>query len=196
MHDFLFLFMAGSLFLIPSFFPQTQEAEAIATALFPNGNNPSPTRDKLLVGSVKTIIGHTEGTAGLASLIASSQALQHRVIPPNMWFQTLNPKIEPFFEHLEVPTTAGRPWPPVAPGQPRRVSINSFGGCSYLYSESSRYVAHQSRVDPLVPQASGAPTLTSSSSLLTRPLDLAPQPRHSSCPSSSQPRRSRLCSSW
>lgn len=94
-------------------------------ALFPDGN-PSPTQEKLLVGSVKTIIGHTEGTAGLASLIASSQALQHVVIPPNMLFNRLNPRIEPFFEHLEVPTTA-KPWPPVANGQPRRVSINSFG---------------------------------------------------------------------
>lgn len=94
-------------------------------ALFPDGN-PSPTEEKLLVGSVKTVIGHTEGTAGLASLMASSQALQHGVIPPNMLLNKLNPRIEPFFEHLEVPTTA-RLWPAVAPGQPRRVSINSFG---------------------------------------------------------------------
>lgn len=94
-------------------------------ALFPNGNQ-SPSGEKLLVGSVKTVIGHTEATAGLASLIASSQALQNGVIPPNMLFHKLNPRIEPFFEHLEVPTTA-RPWPAVAPGQARRVSINSFG---------------------------------------------------------------------
>ncbi|KAI1414159.1 putative equisetin synthetase [Hypoxylon sp. FL1857] len=99
-----------------------QESEAISRAFFGNDK----VTDMLYVGSIKTIIGHTEGTAGLASLIGTSQALQHGVIPPNMHFNTLSPRVAPFYTHLEVPTEA-KPWPNPAPGQPRRASINSFG---------------------------------------------------------------------
>ncbi|KAF7155441.1 hypothetical protein CNMCM5623_007512 [Aspergillus felis] len=102
-----------------------QEAEAIAQAFFQNGN-PSLTKEKLLVGSVKTVIGHTEGTAGLASLITAIEAIRHGIVPPNMHFNHLSPKVEPFYQHLEVPTVAKK-WPSTLPGQPRRVSINSFG---------------------------------------------------------------------
>lgn len=101
-----------------------QEAEAIARAFPPTGS--SPDANILSVGSIKTIIGHTEGTAGLASLMGTSLALQHAVIPPNMHFSELNPKILPFFQGLEVPTSA-KPWPLLPQGQPRRASINSFG---------------------------------------------------------------------
>ncbi|KAK8147942.1 hypothetical protein G3M48_000684 [Beauveria asiatica] len=93
-----------------------QEAEAISRAFYG-----SSARDKLYVGSIKTIIGHTEGTAGLASLIGTSLALQHAVIPPNMLFNELNPRIAPFYQNLKVPTSA-RPWPELLPGQVR------FGG--------------------------------------------------------------------
>ena len=100
-----------------------QEAEAISRAFYPQG---ASEKDKLYVGSIKTIIGHTEGTAGLASLLATSLALQHSMIPPNMHFNRLNPKIKPFYHGLEVPISA-KPWPQLLPGQPRRASINSFG---------------------------------------------------------------------
>lgn len=101
-----------------------QEAEAISQAFYPNGASDT---DKLYVGSIKTVIGHTEGTAGLASLIGSSLALQHSVVPPNMHFNNLNPRIAPFYGGLEVPTSA-KSWPNLLPGQPRRASVNSFGG--------------------------------------------------------------------
>ncbi|KGO39265.1 Acyl transferase/acyl hydrolase/lysophospholipase [Penicillium expansum] len=99
-----------------------QEAEAIWRAFYENRN----VQDKLYVASIKTIIGHTEGAAGLASLIGTSLALHHGVIPPNMHFNTLNPRLAPFYNNLEVPTQA-KPWPETFPGQPKRASINSFG---------------------------------------------------------------------
>lgn len=100
-----------------------REAEAISRAFYSKGGN-----DKLYVGSIKTIFGHTEGTAGLASLIGSMLALKHGIIPPNMHFNSadLNPAVAQFYDHLEVPTTA-MPWPLLPPGQPKRVSVNSFG---------------------------------------------------------------------
>ncbi|KAI9676711.1 MAG: Type I Iterative PKS [Bathelium mastoideum] len=100
----------------------SQEAEGISRA-FSFADKPS---EKLFVGSVKTVIGHTEGAAGLASLISTSLALQHGLIPPNMHFNALNPRLLPFYTHLHVPSSATT-WPVLPPGQPRRASINSFG---------------------------------------------------------------------
>ncbi|KAK4150307.1 polyketide synthetase [Chaetomidium leptoderma] len=79
--------------------------------------------EKLYVGSIKTVIGHTEGTAGIAGLMKASLALQNRLIPPNLLFNRLNPAIEPFYKGLEVPVKA-REWPE---GAPLRASVNSFG---------------------------------------------------------------------
>lgn len=55
--------------------------------------------------------------------------VQHGLVVPNLLFQRLNPKIEPFYGHLHVPTAVSR-WPELADGTPRRVSVNSFGKSS------------------------------------------------------------------
>lgn len=102
------------------------EAEAIALAFFPETiGAPRPTEEpveKLYVGSIKSVIGHTEGTAGLAALVKASLAIQNAIIPPNMHFKRLNPKIEPFYNNLRVPTAA-IPWPSSG-SETRRASIN------------------------------------------------------------------------
>ncbi|KAI0436038.1 beta-ketoacyl synthase domain-containing protein [Xylaria telfairii] len=105
------------------------EAEAIKMAFFGDGQVQSTPKDvsPLYVGSVKTVLGHTEGTAGLAAILKASLALQHGVIPPNMLFNRLNPQVAPFYSNLEVPTAA-KPWPRILDSsQPRRASVNSFG---------------------------------------------------------------------
>jgi hybrid polyketide synthase/nonribosomal peptide synthetase ACE1 len=81
--------------------------------------------DTLYVGSIKTVIGHSEGAAGLAGLFEASLAIQHGVIPANLHFKTLNPQLQPFYQNLEVPTGAVQ-WP-TTNGGPRRASVNSFG---------------------------------------------------------------------
>ncbi|KAL8721592.1 MAG: hypothetical protein Q9225_001756 [Loekoesia sp. 1 TL-2023] len=80
----------------------------------------------LYVGSIKTVIGHTEGAAGLAGLLKGSGIIQKGLIPPNLLFNCLNPAIEPYYRGLHVPTIP-RPWPKLLKGVPRRVSVNSFG---------------------------------------------------------------------
>lgn len=80
----------------------------------------------LYVGSVKTVIGHLEGTAGLAGLLKASASIQHGHIAPNLLFNRLNPSIEPFYNGLQVATRL-TPWPKVPEGVPRRASVNSFG---------------------------------------------------------------------
>ncbi|RYP73786.1 hypothetical protein DL770_007712 [Monosporascus sp. CRB-9-2] len=99
------------------------EAEAVHTAFFGNGGSDA---ERLLVGSIKTIIGHTESTAGLAGILKVVQAMKHGYVPPNMLLENLNPNVLPFYSHLQIPQEL-TPWPQLPPGQSRRASVNSFG---------------------------------------------------------------------
>ncbi|KAH7130903.1 hypothetical protein EDB81DRAFT_888200 [Dactylonectria macrodidyma] len=100
------------------------EASTVQSVFFPGNQNPYG--EKLHVGSIKTIIGHTEGTAGIAGVLKASLAMQHGIIPPNLHFDNLNPTVKPFYDHLRVPTEP-TPWPARPAGVPMRVSVNSFG---------------------------------------------------------------------
>ena len=82
--------------------------------------------DPLIVGSVKTVIGHTEGAAGLAGLLKGSEMIQKGLVPPNLLFKQLNPALELYYHGLHVPTVL-ESWPKLPETVPRRVSINSFG---------------------------------------------------------------------
>ncbi|XP_044717051.1 AMP-binding enzyme domain-containing protein [Hirsutella rhossiliensis] len=102
------------------------EARAINDAFFPPGTlDQADQVGRLYCGSIKTIVGHLEGCAGLAGLLRASLAIQHQAIPPNMYFNELNPSIKPFYANLCVPTSL-LPWPETH-CKPRRASVNSFG---------------------------------------------------------------------
>ncbi|KAI1100045.1 hypothetical protein F4804DRAFT_348896 [Jackrogersella minutella] len=100
------------------------EAAAIAGAFF--DHDEVSDKSPLFVGSCKTVLGHTEGAAGLAGLLKASLAVKHGFIPPNLHLHCLNPNVKPFYQHMKIPTTS-MPWPTVPDGGPRRASINSFG---------------------------------------------------------------------
>ncbi|KAH9884232.1 polyketide synthase 3 [Xylariomycetidae sp. FL2044] len=99
------------------------EAEAIQDAF--RDATGALSKEPLFCGSIKTVIGHLEGCAGIAGIIKASLAIQNKAIPPNMHFNNLNPKVQPFYNGLEVPTSLV-PWPETGDG-PRRASVNSFG---------------------------------------------------------------------
>lgn len=80
----------------------------------------------MFVGSIKTVIGHTEGTAGLAAVLKTSLALQNATVPPNLLFNELNPAVRPFYNDLEIATTA-QEWPRISNAKTCRASVNSFG---------------------------------------------------------------------
>src|SRR5438876_376819 len=84
-----------------------------------------PADKPLLVGSVKTNIGHTEGAAGLAGLIKAALCLKHKMIPPNLHFHQPNPAI-PWQDYaLTIPTQL-TPWP--QSDTPRRTGIELVSG--------------------------------------------------------------------
>jgi acyl transferase domain-containing protein len=79
---------------------------------------------ELVVGSVKTNIGHLEAAAGVAGMIKTILALQHNVIPPHLHFKTPNPNINWQALPMKVPVTC-RAWPD---DSPRRIAgVSSFG---------------------------------------------------------------------
>jgi acyl transferase domain-containing protein/thioesterase domain-containing protein/acyl carrier protein len=96
------------------------EANALGTVL---GSDRIP-GNYCLIGSVKTNIGHLESAAGIAGLIKVALALSHRQIPPNLHFQTPNPKIAFEELRLRVPQTL-EPW--LNGNGPRLAGVNSFG---------------------------------------------------------------------
>ncbi|KAK4695141.1 hypothetical protein P7C71_g2555, partial [Lecanoromycetidae sp. Uapishka_2] len=77
----------------------------------------------IVVGSVKSNIGHLESVAGLAGIIKAIYILENAVIPPNVNFEKPNPKI-PFTKwNIKIPTRTC-PWP--VEGL-RRISVQGFG---------------------------------------------------------------------
>ncbi|KAI1778855.1 polyketide synthase module [Hypoxylon cercidicola] len=81
--------------------------------------------EALRIGSVKTNIGHTEATSGLASVIKVVLAMEKGVLPPSINFEKPNPKLALDDWRLKVVTKLEK-WP-VAPGQTMLASVNNFG---------------------------------------------------------------------
>src|SRR5208337_4453913 len=76
------------------------------------------------LGSVKSQIGHTKGTAGLAGLMKVSMALHNRTLPPTL-FDNAAPVLHDRTTPLYLNTRA-RPW--IQSGEsPRRAAVNAFG---------------------------------------------------------------------
>ncbi|GME30251.1 polyketide synthase 2 [Neofusicoccum parvum] len=80
-------------------------------------------RTPLIIGSVKSNIGHSEPAAGISGLIKAILTLEHDVIPGNPTFVDPNPKID--FDRLQVRASrTAIPWPKTPF---KRASVNSFG---------------------------------------------------------------------
>ncbi len=83
-------------------------------------------RDRpLVVGSVKTNVGHLEPAAGIVGLVKTALCLDRAHLVPSLNFRAPNPAIPGFAADFEV-LRAARPWPD-EPGRPRRAGVSSFG---------------------------------------------------------------------
>src|SRR4029079_4925807 len=81
------------------------EGQALGTVLCSGRPKDRP----LVLGSVKTNIGHLEPAAGVAGLIKAVLALEHEEIPPHLHFQNPSPLI-PWDELPVAVPTVPRPW--------------------------------------------------------------------------------------
>ena len=78
------------------------------------------------IGSVKSNIGHTLETAGLAGVLKTVLAMRHRIIPASIHVGELNRNVDWSNTPLEVVRNA-RSWPEPTAGEPRRAAVNAFG---------------------------------------------------------------------
>lgn len=92
------------------------EVQALSAVLGEDRQQP------IVMGSVKTNIGHLESAAGIAGLIKTVLMLQHGQIPPNLHLQTPNPHIP----WSELPVTVPAeltPWQ----NEEKFAGVSSFG---------------------------------------------------------------------
>ncbi|MGQ4436537.1 type I polyketide synthase [Streptomyces sp. SAS_260] len=106
--------------------------------------------DPLLVGSVKTNIGHTEAAAGIAALIRAALCVAHGVVPPALHSGRLTDAVDWDGMALEIPQAA-REWG--AEGAVRYAAVSSFG----ISGTNAHVVLGEHRPAPVTPrtEASG-----------------------------------------
>ncbi|WP_327290504.1 SDR family NAD(P)-dependent oxidoreductase [Streptomyces sp. NBC_01198] len=134
------------------------EAAGLGAAL---GNAPTRTAP-LLVGSVKTNIGHLEAAAGIAGLLKTVLSLRNGQLPASLHFAEPNPAI-PLAELNLLVNTRARPWPE---GGPAVAGVSSFGiggtNCHVVLTEAppapSSSAPSGLRVVPWVPWVLSAKT--------------------------------------
>ena len=96
------------------------EARALGTVL----GRGRPEQSPLLIGAVKSNLGHLEAAAGMAGFIKAVLAVQRASIPANLGFQTPNPHIA--FDQMRLKVVAEHEeWPHTQ--RPRRAGVSSFG---------------------------------------------------------------------
>lgn len=94
------------------------EANALGRSLGQRRSEP------LLIGSVKTNLGHLEPASGLAGVVKSVMALDRKLVPKSLHFETPSPNIP--FEELNLAVASGNV---MLPSDRRQAyaGINSFG---------------------------------------------------------------------
>ncbi len=91
------------------------------------------------IGSIKSNMGHLTQAAGVAGLIKTVLALQHRQLPASLGYDTPNPHID-FARSPFVVNTSLTDWP--SDNKPRRAGVSSFGvGGTNVHVVLEEYVA-------------------------------------------------------
>ena len=117
------------------------ELDSLSKVFSDRENSPS-----LVIGSVKTNLGHLEAAAGVAGFIKTVLAVRNGYIPKHLNFDHLTPHASQAASRLTI-AAEGMQWP--ATGRPRRAGVSSFG----VSGTNAHVVVEQApAVDPVAPQ--------------------------------------------
>ncbi|RCX16298.1 acyl transferase domain-containing protein [Anaerobacterium chartisolvens] len=95
------------------------ELKAINAVIAENRN----ADEKVLVGSLKSNMGHMEAVAGVSGLVKAALCLKKKMVPPNIHFKVPNPKLEYDSLFLKVPVEVEE----LPKNKLLTASVNSFG---------------------------------------------------------------------
>ncbi|HEX7836487.1 MAG TPA: type I polyketide synthase, partial [Kofleriaceae bacterium] len=102
----------------------------------------------VVVGSLKSNIGHAQAAAGVGGVIKTLLALEHEVIPPSLHFREPSPHIR--WSELPVRVAAEAVAWPRTPERPRVAGISSFG----ISGTNAHLVLREAPPEPAPPPAS------------------------------------------
>ncbi|KAI1824887.1 reducing type I polyketide synthase 10 [Xylaria intraflava] len=138
------------------------EVDALARVFERQGKSP------LLLGAVKSNVGHSEAASGISSIIKTTMAMERGQIPATHGLKNINPKLKVEERNFSIPTELTA-WPD-SPFRLRRVGINSFG---YGGANAHVVLEEASRASGDSPVDNGPGELLSAQSRVVLPISAA-----------------------